>query len=111
MSREAFWILLNCRKIVNDSCEPLKNKWDELKTGFQWDLEGKEAQFHVPIIQVFLSHSEKTTISPVRQWSDESNKDPGARFSKVPVTLRARGPFLESPGNFSGPKSNIQIEI
>ena len=37
---------------------------------------GKEAQFHVPIIQVFLSHSEKTTISPVRQWSDESNKDP-----------------------------------
>jgi len=24
---------------------------------------------------------------------------------------RAWGPFLESPGNFSGPKSNIQIEI
>ena len=23
----------------------------------------------------------------------------------------ARGPFLESPGNFTGPKSNIQIEI
>ena len=22
-----------------------------------------------------------------------------------------KGPFLESPGNFSGPKSNIQIEI
>ena len=22
-----------------------------------------------------------------------------------------RGPFLESPGNFTGPKSNIQIEI
>ena len=21
------------------------------------------------------------------------------------------GPFLESPGNFTGPKSNIQIEI
>ena len=21
------------------------------------------------------------------------------------------GPFLESPGNFSGPKSNIQIEM
>ena len=76
MSREAFSILLNCRKIVNDICEPLKNKWDELKTGFQWYLDGKEAQFHVAIIQVFLSHSEKTTISPVRQWSDESNKDP-----------------------------------
>ena len=25
--------------------------------------------------------------------------------------LGARGPFLESPGNFTGPKSNIQIEI
>ena len=25
--------------------------------------------------------------------------------------LLAWGPFLESPGNFSGPKSNIQIEI
>ena len=24
---------------------------------------------------------------------------------------RGWGPFLESPGNFSGPKSNIQIEI
>ena len=22
-----------------------------------------------------------------------------------------QGPFLESPGNFTGPKSNIQIEI
>ena len=26
------------------------------------------------------------------------------------TSLRAWGPFLESPGNFSGPKSNIQIE-
>ena len=25
--------------------------------------------------------------------------------------FRSWGPFLESPGNFSGPKSNIQIEI
>ena len=25
--------------------------------------------------------------------------------------IRAWGPFLESPVNFSGPKSNIQIEI
>ena len=23
----------------------------------------------------------------------------------------SRGPFLERPGNFSGPKSNIQVEI
>ena len=27
------------------------------------------------------------------------------------VSARTRGPFLQSPGNFSGPKSNIQIEI
>ena len=26
-------------------------------------------------------------------------------------TIQPRGPFLERPGNFSGPKSNIQIEI
>ena len=26
-------------------------------------------------------------------------------------TVPSRGPFLESPGNFSGPKSKIQIEI
>ena len=25
--------------------------------------------------------------------------------------MMVQGPFLESPGNFSGPKSNIQIEI
>ena len=25
--------------------------------------------------------------------------------------FQTRGPFLESPGNFSDPKSNIQIEI
>ena len=27
------------------------------------------------------------------------------------VINRSWGPFLESPGNFSGPKSNIQIEV
>ena len=27
------------------------------------------------------------------------------------LELRACGPFLERPSNFSGPKSNIQIEI
>ena len=27
------------------------------------------------------------------------------------VVWRSRGPFLESPGNFTDPKSNIQIEI
>ena len=38
-------------------------------------------------------------------------------FSQVVLSIRfffvfsTRGPFLESPGNFSGPKSSIQIEI
>ena len=38
-------------------------------------------------------------------------------FTLVPSEYRTRdwrrawGPFLESPGNFTGPKSNIQIEI
>ena len=35
-------------------------------------------------------------------------------FYPLHVTLKwnlIRGPFLERPGNFSGPKSNIQIEI
>ena len=30
-------------------------------------------------------------------------------YSKLLVIFR--GPFLQSPDNFSGPKSNIQIEI
>ena len=29
---------------------------------------------------------------------------------EILLMSRARGPFLESPGNFTGPKSNIQIE-
>jgi len=38
-----------------------------------------------------------------------------AFFASEPIHINAalasRGPFLESPGNFSGPKSNIQTEI
>ena len=30
---------------------------------------------------------------------------------KCKATEETWGPFLECPGNFSGPKSNIQIEI
>jgi len=29
----------------------------------------------------------------------------------IDTHFRTWGPFLESPGNFSGPKTNIQIEI
>ena len=32
-------------------------------------------------------------------------------FGKLDSAQRSRGPFLKSPGNFTGPKSNIQIEI
>ena len=33
------------------------------------------------------------------------------RSNRHAILLQTRGPFLESPVNFSGPKSNIQIEI
>ena len=33
------------------------------------------------------------------------------KITKGANNLVPRGPFLESPGNFSGPKSNIQIEV
>ena len=36
--------------------------------------------------------------------------DPALEIEQEDVQ-QSRGPFLESPGNFSGPKSNIQIEI
>ena len=32
-------------------------------------------------------------------------------FLKVVFMVFWWGPFLDSPGNFSGPKSNIQIQI
>ena len=34
-----------------------------------------------------------------------------ATAQQILVMLLPRGPFLKSPGKFSGPKSNIQIEI
>ena len=37
-------------------------------------------------------------------------KNVGANSQPRP-RLSSRGPFLERPGNFSGPKSDIQIEI
>ena len=35
----------------------------------------------------------------------------GLQCSQLGWEGRGWGPFLESPGNLSGPKSNIQIEI
>ena len=40
---------------------------------------------------------------------EKSVRSGGRRI--VWLELRACGPFLERPGNFSGPKSNIQVEI
>ena len=36
---------------------------------------------------------------------------PPRRGHVMGTFLSSRGPFLESPGNFTGSKSNIQIEI
>ena len=36
---------------------------------------------------------------------------PSPGHCSVKFLAIAWGPFLESPGNFTGPKSNIQIEI
>ena len=36
---------------------------------------------------------------------------PKFEFYGILYSLRVWGPFLESPVNFTGPKSNIQIEI
>ena len=36
---------------------------------------------------------------------------PSPKVTLSPVRMGSWGPFLESPGNFTGPKSNIQIEI
>ena len=40
---------------------------------------------------------------------EKSVRSKGRRI--IWLELRACGPFLERPGTFSGPKSNIQIEI
>ena len=41
----------------------------------------------------------------------DSENHPGLSNSMNSITVQPRGPFLESPGNFTGPKSKIQIEI
>ena len=38
-------------------------------------------------------------------------REPVLFRKKIVLGIRSRGPFLEIPGNFSGPKSNIEIEI
>ena len=44
---------------------------------------------------------------PIKMKGNSSKRASGKSLSSV----GAQGPFLESPGNFSGPQSNIQIEI
>ena len=41
-------------------------------------------------------------------WACDSNEN---NISFLWTPSMPRGPFLEGPGNFRGPKSNIQIEI
>ena len=54
-----------------------------------------------------MSQKKKTLAHHSLMWL--SGK--GIRPKNSEFLFRARGPFLESPGNFSGPKSDIQIEI
>ena len=48
-------------------------------------------------------------MEPKHQWSASSCCWHALLW--LGVNIGFWGPFLESPGNFSGPKSNIQIEI
>ena len=61
----------------------------------------------------------QSTLFP-RPTQKQVGEEPGNEAeAQLPAAVRElrprqnepRGPFLESPGNFSGPKSNIQIEI
>ena len=44
-------------------------------------------------------------VGYLQAWPRIWTRDDRAQIQQV-----ARGPFLESPGTFTGPKSNIQIE-
>ena len=43
-------------------------------------------------------------------WLFTSLAEDWTRDDRAQIQQVARGPFLESPGTFTGPKSNIQIE-
>ena len=49
------------------------------------------------------------------QWDEPTKRVPFTDEPEIPEILTKwkapRGPFLESPVNLTGPKSNIQIEI
>ena len=52
----------------------------------------------------------KTTKKVIQENAfDQKKKKPW--LNGLRTTGPCRGPFLESPGNFSGPKSDFQIEI
>ena len=57
-----------------------------------------------------LKYKLRTAIIRVNPSQARSSKrlDPRLLFS--PVILRAWDPFLERPGNFSGPKANFEIK-
>ena len=65
------------------------------------------------IISTQLSNNSLISLNDV-WWAPmmglkKSEREPTFDFGRG--HLGSRGPFLESPGNFSGPKSNIQIEM
>ena len=53
---------------------------------------------------LFLIYSNK-------MFTTKDQDNDGAESNCAVRSKGAWGPFLESPGNFTGPKSNIQIKI
>ena len=51
----------------------------------------------------FLNSNQPGSQGPLEAWE--------RGWMQTIRTYSFRSPFLESPGNFTGPKSNIQIEI
>ena len=58
---------------------------------------------------IYLSPRPEPRAPSPTPWIWEDEKTP--RLGRGPVSLKSWDPFLESAGNFSGPKSNIKMEI
>ena len=52
----------------------------------------------------------RNSHKPLFSLKPQDTKRPLGRCC-IATKFQTRGPFLESPGNFSGPRSNIQIEM
>ena len=59
-----------------------------------------------------IGYAKKTEKIILKSAFDKKKKKPGLEFDYgLALSSNNWGPFLESPGNLTGPKSNIQIEI